>query len=135
MQYNYSTTAIREFFLVLQLYCTCADSCCISCNTTLLSTQLISLSFQALNSPDGADVPLRIYSLTHSLTTLQHKFSTTCRKLAGYLQQDDSFGRNYLLVKIHLNDQKINIPLTFRLPPEVFIRRVKYQFFFRFLVQ
>jgi len=25
VQYNYNTTAIQEFFIVLQLYCTCAD--------------------------------------------------------------------------------------------------------------
>jgi len=47
---NTTTTQLqyKNCFLVLQLYCTCADSC---------------------------------------NTTLQYKFSTTCRKLAGYLQQ------------------------------------------------
>ena len=38
-----------------------------------------------------------------------------------------------VLVKIHLNEQKINIPFTFWLPLEFFIRRVKYQFFFQVL--
>ena len=33
-------------------------------SVSTLSTQLILLSFQALNSPDGSDVPLKIYSLT-----------------------------------------------------------------------
>jgi len=37
VQYNYNTTAIQEFFLVLQLYCACVDCC----NTTKFSCYVI----------------------------------------------------------------------------------------------
>jgi len=36
MQYSYNTTAIQEFFLVLQLYCTCEDPAIQCCNTSFL---------------------------------------------------------------------------------------------------
>jgi len=82
VQYNYNTTAIQEFFLVWQLATARRRAMDRSAWRLLVET-----ATSTWHAPERDRWQLYCTCADPCNTPLQYKFSTTRRKLAGYLQQ------------------------------------------------